>query len=920
MTRKTDGFGITFESVLESSARAGRSHSTRAKSLLRELLENGQASTVENGVWVSYDELCELTGDELSTLGLPSSPPYKLRIQSVGTLNEPDFGYDFGFYDGSGGARMSVTRKGILLDVGEECYTLSKAQYRLCQMLEDFNKLSQDERTYTRNLVQFAEVKILALDAEAELDPYLANESAVIPKKIELTLERNEDDTVTILPTIYEDDSGRFSESFKRFPNVRNPVPIANEDGERTRYTFGEKQVQALREVKKREHSSGEELEKIIEHPEDYFDSDVINLDGFSRRVAEIGLYKPKYSAFVSPYKSDWVPGLLVETSADTRIRIVLESEEKLDEMEEMYLAALREKRPSITVDGCELPLQEAQNFIDESRKHFADKTRRVSGTNGAPPAGKKVLLIKENIDSLEFSEVLVTGQSLVHNLEIPKTLSPKFSLLPHQEEGLAWLQSAFEKHMSGVLLADDMGLGKTVQVLSFFEWHRSRYNQKGQPYLVVAPVSLLENWEEEYHKFFPEGAMKIASIYGGEGKKIVDSIASTGRMPEELGDSVLCLTTYETLRKQQKRLCAIDWACVAIDEAQRIKTPGTLVTNAAKALNSRFKIAMTGTPVENSYVDLWCIVDFCAPGLLASAKEFAARYQRPLKKEGCDVAQIGEDLRQAIGFYLKRRLKSDVAKDLPEKVEHVCEEMMPSIQLDSYQEVVSRVHDLKSSGDGQKGYMLQALQEMRDISAHPYLQKDDLDQQDTAHLIDVAAKLLAIVPVLKSIEARDEKAIIFSESRAMQQMLVRVLETCFGLAEVSIVNGSTPAGKQKANRNNPSRQQTINRFQAHDGFNVIVMSPLAAGVGLNVTAANHVIHFSRHYNPAKEAQATDRAYRIGQTKDVHVYYLLAVAEGFDTFDVVLNGLLERKKELANASLYPSEMVEVRTMEILAAL
>lgn len=228
-------------------------------------------------------------------------------------------------------------------------------------------------------------------------------------------------------------------------------------------------------------------------------------------------------------------------------------------------------------------------------------------------------------------------------------------------------------------------------------------------------------------------------------------------------------------------------------------------------------------------------------------------------------------------------------------------EEPMPKEQLNRY------LMSIDIGGKPEPGDALRRIQELKRISDHPYLDEKRWEDFPNSELINSSAKLIATIKILDEIRLKGEKVIVFTERRDMQRMLQRIFLDNYELT-TSIINGES---KSSTEGNNPSRQKTIDNFQEKEGFNIIIMSPLAAGIGLNVVGANHVIHYSRHWNPAKENQATDRVYRIGQTKEVFIYYPMAVADNFDSFDKVLDGLLKRKMNLANASLYPTDQIEV---------
>ena len=375
----------------------------------------------------------------------------------------------------------------------------------------------------------------------------------------------------------------------------------------------------------------------------------------------------------------------------------------------------------------------------------------------------------------------------------------------------------------------------------------------------------------------------------------------------KRLQSKQIILTNYETVRSYQISLGLVDFSIIALDEAQKIKTPGTQITNASKALKADFKIAMTGTPVENTLVDIWCLMDFAVPGLLGNAKDFAKVYQKPLGDEGTDIKALTEQLRSNIGVFIKRRLKSDVAKDLPNKYDNAnsrIKKVMPTIQLDRYKLEIEMANDSDLEGIEKRNQKLKSLWAVRDISDHPFLLESQILNFSSEELISSSSKLQITKGILADIKSKNEKVIIFADRRETQKMLQKIVYDTFGIF-TSIINGDTPATKQLEGKSKLSRQQTIDRFQSEEGFNVIIMSPIAAGVGLNVIKANHIIHYTRHWNPAKEDQATDRAYRIGQKKDVFVYYPMAIfpeemkdesGNRLKSFDEILDTLLKNKK------------------------
>ena len=916
--------------------------------LLKELLDNGQAEPLDIGIHLPSDEVCRLDFVEQELLALPEPYPFDLEIRSFGTLNEPTFRYNYQFLKPDR-KPLHPKRIGCILRLTEEwAYLLTHEQFVLLEELDAFNRREGADKSFQSNLLEFAKIKGLANQTGAELERYLNQEEIVAPKTVRLRL-RESGDTVEIIPEVAGVDNEKFEAVFDKFPNPETTYNLPQPDGGRTRVLFQKKQREALQAVKRYRCVSREQLAEIAKEPQAYFDPEVIELDptdetpSFSERVREIGIYQPRVYPFVSPYKSQWIPGILVDDGTETQTKIQIKTDAELEKLQQAIEEAKQADQTHLTWEGKKLPVSEVEQhlpFIEKQLKHRKKPSRRPDEKSETV-----VLIIEENIDDSDYVETSDSSieEPFRHLLEFPPNLKQEFKLLPHQEEGLAWAQQLWEKEYPGGLLADDMGLGKTLQVLCFLEWHHAKSHlQESQrkPYLIVAPIALLENWAAEYPKFFDKGTLDFITLYGKELQtfKCDPSDALTPHVPEiegaelhrqrgrldvkRLRSADLVLTTYETVRDFQLDLGLIPWATVVIDEAQWIKTPGTLVTNALKALKTDFRLALTGTPVENSLMDLWCITDFVAPGYLDSAKSFNRNFCLPLENPETDIRALGEQVRERIGIHLKRRLKSDILKELPEKHIHVeeCQKKMPSEQVTRYQAALQSTQESESAEVQSRNRILQVLHQLRDISDHPLLADSQWEQLPTSELIAQSAKLIVTVKLLERIVRADEKVILFAERRKTQHLLAHVIREQFSLENVSIVNGDTPGSTQRENSMKMSRQQAVDRFQATSGFNAIVMSPLAAGVGLNITEANHVIHYSRWWNPAKEDQASDRVYRIGQTRPVHVYLPMATHPDFQTFDVILHELLEQKRQLSQGALFPTEQAEVTPLDLLTSL
>ena len=447
--------------------------------------------------------------------------------------------------------------------------------------------------------------------------------------------------------------------------------------------------------------------------------------------------------------------------------------------------------------------------------------------------------------------------------------------LRPYQERGLAWL--AFLGGLGlGACLADDMGLGKTIQLLALLVAERDgQVDEAGRPgpTLLVCPMSVVGNWQREAERFAPGLAVHVhhgAERLGGE------ELAHTA------GEADLVLTTYGLAARDRAALAAVAWRRVVLDEAQNIKNSAAKQTQAVRALQAPQRVALTGTPVENRLSELWSIMEFANPGLLGSAKAFRSRFAVPIEREGDERA--AEGLRRATQPFILRRLKTDrsIIADLPAKLEMKVLCNLTAEQASLYQAVVddmlARIEE--SEGIERKGLVLATMTKLKQVCNHPAQLL-----RDGSRLAGRSGKLARLEETLEEVLAAGDKALCFTQFAALGELLRAHLTSRFG-REVAFLHGGTP--KQQ-------RDALVARFQDEPEPALFVISLKAGGTGLNLTAANHVIHFDRWWNPAVEDQATDRAFRIGQRKDVQVRKLVCVG----TLEERVDALIEEKKALA---------------------
>jgi SNF2 family DNA or RNA helicase len=659
--------------------------------------------------------------------------------------------------------------------------------------------------------------------------------------------------------------------------------------------------------------------------PELWTASEVLDLSHYSDRIESIGFEKPFIVPVISKKNNEngWfdenvTTGLATVDDKTGELTIVSFPFKNILSLQETVEDAIRNKKTHVQLLGLKqpVPLHDAQLALkdlkaareDLKEKKFTPPSKNIK----KPISQKKRLVIKRNLEDINYTEKRAETLNMAEGAKpvIPSAMLASVQLKAHQHIGLAWLQHLWKlspQHCRGTVLADDMGLGKTLQLLAFMV-SAFEADPDLPPALVVAPVALLENWQNELERFFQPGTLPTLLLYGSTLKllrvaknEIDQTLRNEGvtRLLKKgwIGNNKLVLTTYETMRDLEFALASQPWSIMVCDEAQKIKTPAAMVTRSAKKQKVRFRIACTGTPVENSLADLWCLFDFVQPGMLGALNFFSRTYRQPIEAKTLEQKRKVEELRELIRPQILHRKKSEVATDLPSpKEDQGCKRLaMSEYQHHYYEQALANLQEQKQVNPSAQ---LLALQAIRKICSDPHGHAEaNTNTVPIDRLLNESPKMGWLINLLKGLGADPDgshKVIIFCEFRALQITLQRVIAATFGFAP-SIVNGDTSADPSA----NENRQQLIDKFQNKIGFNVIILSPLAVGFGVNIQAANHVVHFTRTWNPAKEDQATARAYRIGQTRTVQVYYPGVVSPKFPSFDVRLDALLSKKRALA---------------------
>lgn len=459
-----------------------------------------------------------------------------------------------------------------------------------------------------------------------------------------------------------------------------------------------------------------------------------------------------------------------------------------------------------------------------------------------------------------------------------PLPASVETILRPYQKEGVYWLRF-LENHGFCGLLADEMGLGKTLQTLTWLQLERTHADSRDLPALVVCPTSLVQNWIEEAARFAP--SLRVCAISG----------AQRHEQREQIDDHDLVITSYALLRRDIEYYLDVDFSVVVLDEAQHIKNHSTQNAQAAKQIRAHHKLVLTGTPVENGVSDIWSIMDFLMPGYLGRHELFRGSYEQPIARGGPEAEDAKRKLRRKLHPFLLRRLKKDVAKELPPKIQSLSTCELTSDQRKAYQRTLAQSRQRISTMVKEKGFnrsrmeILTTLLKLRQICCHLELLKPPVPASSAP-----SSKMSLFLELVDEAIDGGHRILVFSQFVSMLKILRRELETrgigfCY-------LDGSTK-----------DRMQQVHRFNTDPSQSVFLISLKAGGTGLNLTGADMVIHYDPWWNPAVENQATDRAYRIGQKRTV--YSVKLITKG--TIEEKVVAMQQRKSEIINATVESDE-------------
>jgi SNF2 family DNA or RNA helicase len=578
-------------------------------------------------------------------------------------------------------------------------------------------------------------------------------------------------------------------------------------------------------------------------------------------------------TAVARPPKMQSESGLSLDALTKFEFEVSLGAE-KLSREELLALAAVKEPLVKLRGRWVHVTAEEIRAALDLWKRKGGSLTARevvaialgATGTAAGP-------LPLEGVETSGWLDDLLKQLKGDTPLEpVPKPEGFTGTLRPYQERGVSWM-AFLGRWAFGACLADDMGLGKTVQALTLALHRKQRGSES--PILLVCPTSVIANWQKEAARFTPD--LRVLVHHGG-GRKKGESFARTARRHD------LIVSSYALIHRDLAHLGEIDWEGVILDEAQNIKNSETKQARAARALRARWRVALTGTPVENHVGDLWSLFEFLNPGLLGREAEFKRDFFIPIqaKRDGAAEAR----LKHLTGPFILRRLKTDrdIVPDLPEKMEMNVFCTLTREQASLYAAVVKEAtEDIEAAEEAieRRGRVLAALARLKQVCNHPahFL-------ADNSPLPGRSGKLARLTEMLEEVLEVEERALIFTQFAVMGGLLRRHLQETFG-REVLFLHGGVPRGQ---------RDRMIERFQKDaDAPPFFVLSLKAGGTGLNLERANHVFHYDRWWNPAVENQATDRAFRIGQTRRVQVHKLICAG----TLEERIDELINRKRGLA---------------------
>lgn len=903
-----------------------------------------------HAIWMNHDAAAALSSHAAQALGLPADIHLLLQTDTHSIIGQKDFRLTYHWVDA--GQRQSPRREGCLLHTAKGLRRIPLWMKRVLDIADGFSAGAPLE-DHWKALAEFRQALepdenvpgIQASGARMAMTGFLRGVKVQLADSFSISPNQDLSD-FEILPfsrkTLEPDENGQISESAAELsgdlldefhyklaskPDVCHAYQLG-----RDRYLVIDRSAKpVLAEMLRAKKAPEADRREFIRNPRVFVASSIsrtlaesdqfqslnpaeqqeqienacapgfIETREYSERVIGVEAYTRPDRGFEQS-STTWLPEIFTQRQRDalvaTPLRGLAELQEQMEDKFETDDATVRIADETINVNSASIA--EIKGLIARKQR---DGDQSSSQDEHQEVKRKPLILATDD----NYDEVSWTGRIRPRRAEIPFAVpvTIKTSLKSYQTKGFEWLTQAWAAGLPGVLNADEQGLGKTLQTITFLKWLQDHMKSPQVsnlgPILIVAPTSLLQVWEEQVEGHVESGAFgHLTRLYGGgigankkagmKGVETKDSLPrlDLGWLHEAIEDKRAhrhwLLTTYQTLADYQHSLGKVRFAAVVFDEIQAAKNYDTARSKSVAAVNADFCIGLTGTPIENTTMDLWAILERLGTTLM-SGVDFQKRFGKPDAENMAELNALvfkSQNASPPIGI---RRIKDEVASDLPRKTRRLHPKEMPRTQAQEY--------DRARQSNG-----LKMLHHIRSVSVHPG--GDGSGGHDT--FVEFSARLQETVEILTRIQKAGERALVFIEDRKIQYRFAEILRYKFGLAKVDVINGETPI---------PKRKKIVEEFQTHldrdRGFDVLVLGPKAAGTGLTLTAATHVIHLSRWWNPAVEEQCNDRIHRIGQTKPVTVHMPMAIHGELreHSFDCLLHELMQRKRKMAAQALWP---------------
>ena len=915
--------------------------------------------------FLSWDVLTHLEVYQLKKLNLePMS--YCLKLQSDDRFGGTRYRIEYKFLDSKGASVHFDAIHGCLYSKGDKNYILYHLQYKIVKLVEQLNPIT---RSLEERAPVFEKLhKLLKKEnINAEVDRAILDIN--VYRVNNFSLDKQQGNEFILTPNIKTQANGipvHIAESFSQ-EFLKGLVG----QGRKIHgcYLAYSKSIKLFfRLIKEANDKPVTQRRDIFYNPQKYFKQELLKhpdkmeehtIDDLidatfkeskkwqSDRIIELGVWIPKANCYLPDpeNQNEWISKDLVSLQLKngddthfihacpaelgellTKMKQALLEDEKWIEFGDQQIPVNKDNIVEVrkTMEG----LQKIDDALQNENKPALDPSANEASEASLKPEPKLsdnlVPLIRDNFDTLVYKKPQKNHYNFSTDLS---TITDKNNqaieslLYPHQKEGVQWLQQNFLQRLPGVILADDMGLGKTLQALTFLLWIKNIYateasqnlrpllnkeskNQvqhqratlhtthlKRKPFLIVAPRALIKNWQDEHNMFFSQGLGTACQASGPMWRTSQTNNALVNSLRDDFNWTI---TTYETLRDKQEIFRNIDWGVIIFDEAQKIKNPRSLLSEMAKAMSSDFSIAITGTPIENHLIDLWCIADCVWPKKFGLLKDFTKKYCHP-KSDLSNLKQQALQPTNSIPQFLIKRWKDDIGNSTPSKklppkrvIKH--KEPIKGVQLEAYEGIIQKRN--------QRVYK-QPFDFLQEFRRYMLFVTENVDDQKLEH---DNARIKCMCHILDDIKNKGEKALIFLSNRTLQRRLLSFLKNRFNMQyDPLLINGEVSGA---------DRKEMVDKFQKPRtaGFDVFLLGPKSGGVGLTMTAANHIIHLDRWWNPAVEDQCTDRAYRIGQSKQVQVHIPMAIHPklGDSSFDVHMDRLLENKRKQAYDIIAPS--------------